>query len=471
LTSCVESFRDAGPNARGSLLWIGSESKELITKLQDESGLNVQFAPTAAVGLLYLKTACFDAVVCNFPVGEWTAPELLEEAQRITDTTPIVVHDRCGHIADAVRTVKLGAYQYLGDGCGEDQLLQAVQGALEEQHGRQLLQLSRSVEVGWKRFLVGESRAIQDVERIIRLVACRRCTVLIAGETGTGKEMVARAIHMASNRSDRVLVPVNCSAIPENLIEAELFGHTKGAFTGAAVQRIGRFEQAQGSTLFLDEISDLPIDLQPKLLRALQEREIQRLGSSETLKVDVRVIAATNANLAEKVKTNQFREDLFYRLNVVPIKMPPLRDRLSDIPMLVYHFVDKICRAEDIALKQVPRETIDRLSNHSWPGNIRELENAVEMAVVLSGDRKQLYPSDFPLSSAADERISKEIQPPMAVPDGEVDFERAVTDFERSILDQALRKAGGNKSIAANMLRLPRTTLISKLRALAALGE
>jgi transcriptional regulator with GAF, ATPase, and Fis domain len=276
---------------------------------------------------------------------------------------------------------------------------------------------------------------------------------------------------MASNRSDRVLVPVNCSAIPENLIEAELFGHTKGAFTGAGVQRIGRFEQAQGSTLFLDEISDLPIDLQPKLLRALQEREIQRLGSSETLKVDVRVIAATNANLAERVRTNQFREDLFYRLNVVPIKMPPLRDRLSDIPLLVYHFVDKICRAEDIAPKQVPRETIDRLSSHSWPGNIRELENAVEMAVVLSGDRKQLHPSDFPLSSTADERISKEIQPPMPALDGEVDFERAVTDFERSILDQALRKAGGNKSIAANMLRLPRTTLISKLRALAALGE
>jgi len=313
-----------------------------------------------------------------------------------------------------------------------------------------------------------------DVERIIRLVAPRRSTVLISGETGTGKEMVARAVHLASPRAAHPMVAVNSSALPENLLEAELFGHVRGAFTGAAQPRVGRFEQADGSTLFLDEIGDLPLDLQAKLLRVLQEREFQRLGSSETVRLDVRVIAASNVDLKERVRRHQFREDLYYRLNVVPIAMPPLRERRSDIPLLVAHFIDKICRLEQMPRKRILPEALDRLAAGDWPGNVRQLENAVEMAVVLSGERAVLYPSDFPLLAPVERRTAGGFPSPdlftpiIPVPDDGLDFEQAVSHFERSILEQALQKTGGNKKMAADMLRLKRTTLSAKLRSLEA---
>ena len=272
---------------------------------------------------------------------------------------------------------------------------------------------------------------------------------------------------MSSQRAHLPMVVVNCSALPENLLEAELFGHVRGAFTGAINHRIGRFEQANGSTLFLDEIGDMPLELQAKLLRVLQEREFQRLGSSETIRVDIRVVAASNFNLLERLKQGKFREDLYYRLNVVPIEMPPLRARLSDVPLLVHHFIDKICRLEGIPAQQIQRETLERLCCYSWPGNVRQLENAVEMAIVMSGDRTILFPSDFPLPPQTEWRsTTPETTPMIAVPDEGLDFEQTVECFERSILEQALRKAGGNKKRAADMLRLKRTTLSAKLRSL-----
>ena len=237
----------------------------------------------------------------------------------------------------------------------------------------------------WRRLLVGQSAAMQDVVRTIELLACRRCTVLIAGETGTGKEVAARAIHLASDRAHKPFIALNCSAIPEHLLEAELFGHTKGAFTGAVNERAGRFEEADGGTLFLDEIGDMPYDLQAKLLRVLQEREVQRLGSSKTIQVNVRVIAASNLDLLERVSQRKFREDLYYRLNVVPLKMPSLADRRHDIMLLARHFVAKICRMEDIPVKEIYNETLDHLMSYAWPGNVRQLENLVERAVVISG--------------------------------------------------------------------------------------
>jgi transcriptional regulator with GAF, ATPase, and Fis domain len=263
------------------------------------------------------------------------------------------------------------------------------------------------------------------------------------------------------------MVAVNCTALPENLLEAELFGHVRGAFTGAVGQRVGRFEQAHRSTLFLDEIGDMPLDIQAKLLRVLQEREFQRLGSSESVKIDVRVVAASNSDLAERIRQGRFREDLYYRLNVVPIHMPPLRDRLSDIPVLVYHFVDKICRQEDLPPKEIPRETIERLMSYSWPGNVRQLENAIEKAVALSGARQALHPGDFPLPSRAPAPASTpNAAPVITLPDDGLDFERTVGTIERNILEQALRRSGGNKKRAADMLRLKRTTLAAKLRSL-----
>ncbi|MBI1788327.1 MAG: sigma-54-dependent Fis family transcriptional regulator [Acidobacteria bacterium] len=320
----------------------------------------------------------------------------------------------------------------------------------------------------WRQFLVGQSRALEMVCDRVRLVGPRRCTVLVTGETGAGKEMVARAVHATSTRSAQPLVAVNCGAIPEHLLEAELFGHVRGAFTGAMHHRVGRFEQAHRGTIFFDEIGDMSLDLQAKLLRVLQEREFQRLGSSETVKVDVRVVAATHVELAERVEQGRFREDLFYRLNVVPIRTPPLRERRSDIPLLVEHFLAKVCRFEEIPVKQVTREAMERLCDCDWPGNVRQLENAVEMAVVLSGTRQRLYPADFPLPASGARRLAPASSAAVAVPDGGLDFEETVSRIERSLLRQALEKTSGNKKQAADMLRLKRTTLSAKLRALGA---
>lgn len=328
-------------------------------------------------------------------------------------------------------------------------------------------------EPGWRKLLIGSSPAMERVAAVIRLVGARRATVLITGETGTGKEMVARAVHLASPRAHLPMVAVNCNALPENLLEAELFGHVKGAFTGAIGQRVGRFEQAHRSTLFLDEIGDLPLDMQTKLLRVLQEREFQRIGSSETVHVDVRLIAATNVNLAERVRLGKFREDLFYRLNVVPVAVPPLRQRPDDIPLLARHFVEKICRMEEIPAPELAEETLERLKEFAWPGNVRQLENAVEMAVALSGGRDVLEPSDFgafggvaPLPLAVPVLGGASSTGGVAVPDHGLDFEQTIGQIERQILEDALRKTNGNKSAAASMLGLKRTTLAAKLRSL-----
>jgi transcriptional regulator with GAF, ATPase, and Fis domain len=261
------------------------------------------------------------------------------------------------------------------------------------------------------------------------------------------------------------MVAVNCHALPESLLESELFGHVRGAFTGAFQNRIGRFEQAQGGTLFLDEIGELPMDLQAKLLRVLQEREFQRLGSSETIKVDIRVVAATNCDLPRRIEEGKFREDLYYRLNVVPIDMPPLRSRRDDIPMLAAHFVEKVCRVESMPPKMLTREALERLCEYSWPGNVRQLENAIEMAIALSEERHTLVPADFSLPAPRREAVQA-FGPVVSVPDGGLDYEQTLAVIERSILEQALRKTGGNKKAAADMLGLKRTTLSAKVRTL-----
>ena len=318
----------------------------------------------------------------------------------------------------------------------------------------------------WRRLLIGESPEMRRVTEIIRLVAGRRATVLITGETGTGKELCARALHLASPRRRAPFVAVNCHALPANLLEAELFGHVRGAFTGAVQSRVGRFEQAHTGTLFLDEVGEIPIDLQAKLLRVLQEREFERLGSSETLHVDVRLAAATNCDLPRRIEEGRFREDLYYRLNVVPLRMPALRQRRTDIARLAQHFVEKVCRLEDIALKLLTPDAISLLCSYTWPGNVRQLENAVEMAVALSGERLLLAAEDFPLPETAAPKDAMAGPPFISIPDGGLDYERTLALIERSLLEQALRKTGGNKKAAAEMLRLKRTTLSAKVRSL-----
>jgi DNA-binding NtrC family response regulator len=320
----------------------------------------------------------------------------------------------------------------------------------------------------WRRLLIGDSQPMREVCHIIRLVGARRATVLIAGETGAGKELAARALHMAGPRRNAPFVAVNCAAIPENLLEDEFFGHVRGAFTGAIQPRIGKFEQAHGGVIFLDEIGELPLELQAKLLRVLQEREFQRLGGAETIRVDVRVIAAANCDLAEQVARNRFRADLYYRLNVVPIQMPALRQRQEDIPALAAHFVEKVCRAEEIPPKEIASEAIARLRGYSWPGNVRQLENSVEMAVALSGDRPALLAADFRLPESPRALYPSPAAPVFPLPDNGLDYGRTVAGIERSILEQALLRTGGNKKAAAEMLGLKRTTLSAKVRNLAA---
>lgn len=407
-----------------------------------------------------------ESVVVAFAEFGPDASFFIERCRKQSPGTPIIVLLQHFSSAEAFRFAQCGVFNCLDLLSAEDQLSDAFQSAYS--HVSQLRAADRiASSEPWRKLLVGQSPSMEQVIKIIRLVAARRCTVLISGETGTGKEMAARALHVASDRSRRPLVAVNCSAIPESLIEAELFGHVKGAFTGAVNHRIGRFEQAHGGTLFLDEIGELPIDLQAKLLRVLQERELQRLGNNETIKVDVRVVAATNANLLALVRQGRFREDLYYRLNVVPIHMPALRERPSDIPLLVNHFVRKVCTAEHLPLKQVSPEVFGRLASQTWPGNVRQLENVIEQAVILSGDRECLYASDCCLHESKVGQAGHAIQfPSRTVPAEGLNYTEALRQFELAILQQAMSKAQGNKTLAADILRLPRTTLIHKLRVL-----
>ena len=415
----------------------------------------VDRAPTNAEAVDRLANVDYDvAIVSTIPEID----DLVESLLALHRAVPVVVCDPNARLADAVRYMQLGAYDVAGS---EDDAIAKIQAAADACRSRPMEAASEP----WRETLVGTSPAIRRTADVIRLVAKRHSTILITGETGTGKEVVARAVHMASPRGHFPMIAVNVAALPETLLEAELFGHVKGAFTGASQQRIGRCEQANRSTLFLDEIGDLPLDVQTKLLRFLQEREFQRVGSSETIRVDVRMIVAANVNLLERVRQGLFREDLYYRLSVVPITVPPLRERPEDIPLLANHFIAKICRQEAIAQRRLTPATLAKLRAFSWPGNVRQLENAVEMAIALSGERELLIPSDFTLAGRA---LPASALQSIAVPGAGMNFEQTVGRIEREIIEDALRKARGNKTLAAGMLGLKRTTLSAKLRSLTA---
>jgi len=426
-------------------------------------GWNLEIqAPEQA--LRTLARADCSVIIMSLPLQGWAAVTLLDRVRCAAPAVPILVYDPSASVEDAVTLAHLGVRQFLADIESAPRVIsQVLESVRLTSSARVATQVDRP---DWERILVGNSREMRQLHHIIRLVAGRRATVLITGETGTGKEVAARALHLAGTRRNGPMVAVNCSALPETLLESELFGHVRGAFTGAFQHRVGRFEQAQGGTLFLDEIGELPMELQTKLLRVLQERELQRLGSSETIKIDIRVVAATNCDLGRRIEEGRFREDLYYRLNVVPIEMPPLRRRPGDVPLLAAHFVDRICRAENLPPKALLGETLDRLCEYSWPGNVRQLENAVEMAIALSDDRPNLAPFDFPLPATRPALDTETRAPLIPVPDSGLDFDRTLAVIERSILEQALRKTGGNKKAAADMLHLKRTTLSAKMRSM-----
>lgn len=393
--------------------------------------------------------------------------EVIDRISKFDSKIITIVMTGYGTVDYAVRTMKAGAFDFITKPFGPDTVSLVVKRALEVQKLKQENHLLRKAVREQYRFehLVGTSAPMRRVLDFVEKVADSESTVLIQGESGTGKELIARMLHFNSMRRDRPLVPVNCGAIPENLLESELFGHEKGAFTGAAHTRLGRFELAHGGTLFLDEIGEMPLPLQVKLLRAVQERCFERVGGNKTIHVDVRIIAATNQNLEQAVAERRFRQDLYYRLHVIPIEVPALRERRNDIPLLVNHFIDRLNEQRKTEIAGVESEALARLTDYEWPGNIRELENLVERAVVLK-KKGWITVADLP-----DRMAKAPAASPADVPDHFIRFSedginltKELEQYENRLIGEALRKANGVTSKAAQLLQLNRTTLVEKLK-------
>jgi two-component system response regulator AtoC len=430
-------------------------------------GYDVVQAGTGEAALEALAEFAFDVVITDLRLPGVDGAHVIEAAVgRYPEIIGIVITGY-GTVRDAVDVIKRGASDFVTKPFQFDELKHALDGAIERRRLksenawlREQLQQRYSFEG-----IVGRSQAMRDLFQTLETVARTASTILITGETGTGKEVVARAIHHASPRRAQRFVALNCSAIPENLLEAEIFGHVRGAFTGAIGSRQGRLEQAHRGTLFLDEVGTMSMPLQMKMLRVLQEREFERVGDNQTIKVDVRVIAATNADLGRMVQDGTFREDLYYRLNVIPVTLPPLRDRREDIPLLVQHFLKKFCDEVPRPAMTVSQAAMRSLMTYAWPGNVRQLENAMERAVALSGGRNQVELSDLPgdiqRASSAGELI-----PGLSLPDEGLDFDTFISRIEHEVIRRALERTGGNKAAAASVLNLKRTTLVEKLKRL-----
>jgi DNA-binding NtrC family response regulator len=430
---------------------------EILRHILGSEGYEVAAAASGRTALAALRRQPFDLVLTDLKMADLSGIALLQEILREQPGTCVVLMTAHGSIDSAVEAMRQGAFDYLTKPLDREVLLLAVSRAVER--ARLVSENSRLREELRGRFrvenLVGAHGSMQEVFRIVHKVARSRSTVLIYGESGTGKELVARAIHVTSDRRDRPFLAVNVAALPETILEAELFGYEKGAFTGADARKIGLFEHASGSTLFLDEVGDLKRDLQVKLLRVLQEREVLRVGASEPVPVDVRVVAATNHDLEREVRAGRFREDLFYRLNVIPIALPPLRERRTDIPLLVDHFLAK--HGEPGRTRVIAPEALEALVAYFWPGNVRELESVVERTLLLAdGDVIRL--DDLP-AAVRMRSGSAAGGLPVDIPDEGLDLDR----LERSLIISALEKSGGNVTRAARLLGLSRRTLQYRL--------
>ncbi|MGA2260426.1 MAG: sigma-54 dependent transcriptional regulator [Acidobacteriota bacterium] len=438
--------------------------REIVRQALERAGFMVEEAANGANALEMMRKYPYDVIITDLRLPGVQGEKLLQEALTIFPETIVIIMTGYGNIQTAVDAIRVGAYDYLPKPFQLDEMVMRVEKGLQDRRLKSENSLFRSELQDKFQFtnLIGNSSGMQQVYRMVAMVAQKTSTILISGETGTGKEVVARAIHYNGPRKDQPLVCVNCSAIPANLLEDELFGHVKGAFTGAHQHRIGRFEHANRGTLFLDEVGSMPLDLQVKLLRVLQEREFQKVGGNTPVKVDVRIIAATNEDLMEKVRNGEFREDLYYRLNVIPVHILPLRQRREDVPLLVSHFVKKFCAEQRVPIRRVSHEAIKHLLAFDWPGNVRQLENAVEMAVALSGDRELLEETDFPVvaQTPSEDEIFRNIE----IPQEGVNFNTLISELERRLILQSLQATGGNKKRAASLLQLKRTTFVEKLK-------
>ena len=452
-------------NLRILLVEDEPELRSTLESLLRDLSFEVDAVADSSNAFAQLRRNVYDVLLTDLRLpGEGGGDEIVCQAKQLYPDLIAVVMTGFGDVAGAVRLMKLGASDYIQKPFVRDELVLRLRKAIEERRlrweSRELQERSGGPSVG---NLIGESLPLLRVKELIESVAPKRSTVLLVGETGTGKELVARAIHLNSPRKDYPLVTVNCGAIPATLMEAEFFGHEKGAFTDAAHMRTGRLEQSNRGTLFLDEIGTMPYDLQGKLLRVLQERECQRIGGIQTIKLDIRFIAATNVTLEEKVRAGSFREDLYYRINVFPIFLPSLRERRDDIPLLVPHLLEKICQREGISMKIMSQEALKVLMQYDWPGNVRQLENVVEMATILAGERDYLLPEDLPpLCRPPEPDYAARVEVP---PEG-VDFNQLVSQFERALIEEGLKRANGRRSQEAELLGLKRTTLLEKLKRL-----
>ena len=429
--------------------------RELVGGFLRKQGFDVAEAPDGRTALERFRKEPFDLLLTDQKMPGLSGLELLEAARAVTPAVAVIIMTAYGTIETAVAAIKGGAADYLTKPLNLDELLHRIAQVRERQRLimenrelREALQERHRVEG-----IIGESGRMQEVLSLVRRVAGSDATILIQGESGTGKELIARAIHYASPRAGAPLVSVNCAALPETLLESELFGHEKGAFTGAVAARKGRFELADGGSLFLDEIGDLPLHLQVKLLRVLQEREFERVGSSRPVAVNVRLLAATHRDLEALVRAGRFRDDLYYRINVVSISLPPLRERREDIPLLLDHFVEKFSRRNGKRIGGLTREAREALLRYDYPGNVRELENLVERAVILTRD-EVIGLEDLPLGVKEREGETS----------GETSLTVLVEGLERRMIREALARADGVQTQAAEILGISERVLRYKLK-------
>lgn len=425
-------------------------------KLQ-EMGYRVELAENGAVGYERFAECSPDLVITDLSMPEMDGLELTRRISAVSRETPVVVLTAFGDIQSAVSAMKLGATDYLTKPVDWEELRLSIEGGLRL---RELISENRRLKaLVSERYcfnqLIGTSQRMRELYQALERVAATEATVLLLGESGTGKELVARAIHLNGARRERPFVTVNCATLPENLLESELFGHRRGAFTGATYDRKGLFEEAHKGTVFLDEIGELPLQLQAKLLRVLQEGEFMRLGENSTRRVDVRVIAATNRNLLKMVEDGSFREDLYFRLNIVPLKLPALRERREDIPLLAEHFLQESARKYNRPQLKLSSEALRAFNRYGWPGNVRELRNTIErLAILVSGDviGQEDLPEEFALQSAG--------SLPIRLPEEGLDLE----EVEREIIRQALERHDWNQTHTARYLNITRNTLIYRMQ-------
>jgi len=438
-------------NAKASILIVDDETvvRDSLGKWFEEEGYNVETATTARDALLKLPGQRWDVALVDIKMPGMDGLELQRKLREVDPEILIIIMTGYASVETAVQALKDGAYDYITKPFDPDDLAHLVRKALEHRRTKEEnVRLRESLETTQTVELVGNSQAMQKVQEMIRTVASTDTTVLIRGESGTGKELVAQAVHNLSPRRYMPLMVIHCGALTETLLESELFGHEKGAFTGALYRKKGKFEVAEGGTVFLDEISDISLKTQTDLLRVLQEREITRVGGTQAIKVDFRAVAATNRDLEGLVKEGTFRPDLYYRLNVFSIELPPLRERREDIPLLADYFLQKYARAMNKRFTSISRAALDKLMDYGWPGNVRELENAIERALVV-GREPEIQSADLPLS----------LQGGSGLPAGP-----SLDDVERAHILKTLEACDWNQTKAAKVLDIDRVTLYNRIK-------